>query len=370
MVCLISPAAPTRSSSSPQSRSPTTIRLAIANKTQPLEIFVHQTAGRVAHSAQSIHRRMRQASRRAPRDDDDHDVADLITPSLVVYLCLSICAVIFFVTRPGEPEFYWQMQHREREPIYAGVLRIVPNRNPFTLLDTQIVTDFLVFTIANLPRNQQQADVLLVGFFGKWFTVKKSSLMWSPDYDVLLACGIYISSYFVFTFAPRFAWLSHTPKATRITSLIASGFACPTFMHTFSALVAMINVGTEVRRRCMTSSLQFWACLIVAPTVSALTILGLDRRGSWPLGPVLGNIALAAFGALADPLERQSFLLFGQFQVGFFGTVFAESTAYLISQPTPNFFMSVTSMMSCLTMSGVIFVSSQNDFSLRRMWSG
>jgi hypothetical protein len=237
---------------------------------------------------------------------------------------------LFFVTRPGHAELESQLRSAD-EPLVENALRVAFSRNPFARLDTDLVKDYGLATVARLPR---RPGVRLVGVLGKWYTsVQLEWLSWSPDYDILLCCALYAASFASFWAAPRFAWGLHTPRLGRPWTLVASGFASPTVLQAATALVAMVNVGTEVRRRFTGSSLVFWTVLVLPPVLATLGVLASDSRGCWPLGPSFGNIALASFGALADPRGSQQFHLFGQVRTNFFGCLFLEVSALVLSQP-------------------------------------
>ena len=112
----------------------------------------------------------------------------------------------------------------------------------------------------------------------------------------------------------------------------------------------------------MTSSLIFWQCTVIPPVMACVAILGFDSRGTWPLGPSFAQISLAAYGALKDPTEKQKFMLFGYFPLGFFGLVFAEVSAMMISIPTSNLFVALIAAAACLTAVGVVFVINHPQF--------
>jgi hypothetical protein len=279
---------------------------------------------------------------------------------------LTVTLLILFVSRPGEHELKEQltMSPHHHEALYETCLRVSMSRNPLQLMDRGFVTDFGVFTMATPPR---PSDMMLIGMCGKWFSVPAAS--WNPNHDVLAVCALYALSLLLFNVNPRLAWELHTPRVSRPWTFVASGFACPSVLFALGYAIGMLNVGFEVRSRFMTSSAVFWLCVILPPSLAALSILAVDSRGTWPLGPAFGNIALAVFGAMADPLEKQAFLLFGQIKLGFFGCAFAECTAYLISQPLNNMPVSLIALITCLLVAGALFISHQKHFSFSLLWT-
>jgi len=98
------------------------------------------------------------------------------------------------------------------------------------------------------------------------------------------------------------------------------------------------------------------------------------RAGVWQRAPffaraskltrALWKIALAAYGAMADPRATHSFLLFGQFKMGFFGCTLAEVCALLISLPPSNLGVGLLAVLTCLTAAGVFFVANHKQFRL------